>query len=165
MNRFYTVEKYLTQIDKINEMFDRPFLGSDIITGFAGESEEDFEITRQNLEKSGLSQIHTFPYSIRQGTVGASLPEQVDDKEKERRASVVKEISASKLEEFINKNIGVEHEALIEKHPDKKSGLLKGVTKNYLTVLINSKNENLLNTLAKVKITKYQDGKIYSELV
>ena len=165
MNRFYTVEKYLEQIARINEMFDLPFLGSDIITGFAGESNEDFEITRQNLEKSGLSQIHTFPYSIRKGTVGAALPNQIDDKEKERRASVVKEISARKLEEFINKNIGAEHEALIEKHPDKKSGLLKGVTKNYLTVLINSKNENLLNTLAKVKITKYQDGKIYSELV
>ena len=165
MNRFYTVEKYLAQINKINEMFDLPFLGSDIITGFAGESNEDFEITRQNLEKSGLSQIHTFPYSIRKGTVGASLPNQVDDKEKERRATVVKEISAHKLEEFINKNIGTVREVLIEKHPDKKSGFLKGVTKNYLTVLINSKNENLLNTLAKVKITKYQDGKIYSELI
>ncbi len=165
MNRFYTVEKYLEQIDKINEIFDLPFLGSDIITGFAGESNEDFEITRQNLEKSGLSQIHTFPYSIRKGTVGASLPNQVDDKEKERRASIVKEISAEKYSEFVTKNIGTVREVLIEKHPDKKSGLLKGVTKNYLTVLINSKNENLLNTLAKVKITKYQNGKIYSELV
>lgn len=165
MNRFYTVEKYLEQIDKINEIFDLPFLGSDIITGFAGESNEDFEITRQNLEKSGLSQIHTFPYSIRKGTVGASLPNQLDDKEKERRASIVKEISAGKYSEFVTKNIGTVREVLIEKHPDKKSGLLKGVTKNYLTVLINSKNENLLNTLAKVKITKYQNGKIYSELV
>ena len=165
MNRFYTVEKYLEQIDKINELFDLPFLGSDIITGFAGESNEDFEITRKNLEKSGLSQIHTFPYSIRKGTVGASLPNQVDDKEKERRAGIVKEISAGKYSEFVTKNIGTVREVLIEKHPDKKSGLLKGVTKNYLTVLINSKNENLLNTLAKVKITKYQNGKIYSELV
>lgn len=165
MNRFYTVEKYLEQIDKINELFDLPFLGSDIITGFAGESNEDFEITCKNLEKAGLSQIHTFPYSIRKGTVGASLPNQVDDKEKERRAGIVKEISAGKYSEFVTKNIGTVREVLIEKHPDKKSGLLKGVTKNYLTVLINSKNENLLNTLAKVKITKYQNGKIYSELV
>ena len=77
----------------------------------------------------------------------------------------MKEISARKLTEFINKNIGTEREVLIEKHPDKKTGFLKGVTKNYLTVLINSQNENLLNTLAKVKIKKYQDGKIYSELI
>ncbi len=165
MNRFYKVEDYLQQIDKINSIFDLPFLGSDIITGFAGETDEDFEITRQNLEKSGLSQIHTFPYSKRAGTLGASMDNQVDDKVKEKRAAIVKEISKHKLDEFINKNIGTEREVLIEKHPDKKSSFLKGVTKNYLTVLINSKNENLLNTLAKVKITKYQDDKIYAELV
>ena len=165
MNRFYKVEDYLEQIEHINEIFDMPFLGSDIITGFAGESDEDFEVTRQNLELSGLSQIHTFPYSKRKGTIGASLPNQVDEKIKEQRASIVKEISARKLTEFINKNTGTEREVLIEKHPDKKTGFLKGVTKNYLTVLINSQNENLLNTLAKVKIKKYEDGKIYSELI
>lgn len=165
MNRFYKVEDYLEQIEHINEIFDMSFLGSDIITGFAGESDEDFEVTRQNLELSGLSQIHTFPYSKRKGTIGASLPNQVDEQIKEQRASIVKEISARKLTEFINKNIGTEREVLIEKHPDKKTGFLKGVTKNYLTVLINSQNENLLNTLAKVKIKKYQDGKIYSELI
>lgn len=165
MNRFYKVEDYLEQIEHINEIFDMPFLGSDIITGFAGESDEDFEVTRQNLELSGLSQIHTFPYSKRKGTIGASLPNQVDEQIKEQRASIVKEISARKLTEFINKNIGTEREVLIEKHPDKKTGFLKGVTKNYLTVLINSQNENLLNTLAKVRIKKYQDGKIYSELI
>ena len=165
MNRFYKVEDYLEQIEHINEIFDMPFLGSDIITGFAGESDEDFEVTRQNLELSGLSQIHTFPYSKRKGTIGASLPNQVDEQIKEQRASIVKEISARKLTEFINKNIGTEREVLIEKHPDKKTGFLKGVTKNYLTVLINSQNDNLLNTLAKVRIKKYQDGKIYSELI
>lgn len=165
MNRFYKVEDYLAQIDKINSMFELPFLGSDIITGFAGESNEDFEITRLNLEKSGLSQIHTFPYSKRAGTVGASLDNQVENSVKEARAGVVKEISRKKYNEFVNKNIGKVHEVLIEKHPDKKSGLLKGVTGNYLTVLINSCDEHLLNTLQQVRITKYEDGKIYGEFV
>lgn len=165
MNRFYKVEDYLAQIDKINSMFELPFLGSDIITGFAGESNEDFEITRLNLEKSGLSQIHTFPYSKRAGTVGASLDNQVENSVKEARAGVVKEISRKKYNEFVNKNIGKVHEVLIEKHPDKKSGLLKGVTGNYLTVLINSRDEHLLNTLQQVRITKYEDGKIYGEFV
>ena len=145
--------------------FENPFLGSDIITGFAGETEEDFEITRQNLELSGLSQIHTFPYSKRLGTVGASLPNQVNEKIKEQRATIVKEISARKLASFINKNLGTTQQVLIEKHPDKKSGCLKGVTKNYLTVIINSCNESLLNTLAQVKIKKYQDSKIYAEFL
>lgn len=165
MNRFYKVDDYLAQIEQINSMFELPFLGSDIITGFAGESNEDFEITRQNLEKSGLTQIHTFPYSLREGTVGAKSTEQVDDKTKEFRADIVKKISAKKLDEFINKNIGSVHEILIEKHADKKTGFLKGVTRNYLTVITNSKDGTLFNTLAKVKIQKFENGKIYGEII
>lgn len=165
MNRFYKTEDYLEQINEINEKFNLPFIGSDIIAGFAGESDEDFEITRQNLEKSGLTQIHTFPYSQREGTVGATLDNQVDEKTKEKRAEIIKAISKKKLDEFIKKNIGTTREVLIEKHPDKKTGYLKGITRNYLTVLLNSKDESLLNTLALAKITEYKDGKVYGELV
>ncbi len=164
MNRFYKVEDYLEQIEKINSMFDLPFLGSDIITGFAGESDEDFEITRSNLEKSGLSQIHTFPYSKRNGTVGASAVPQVEDNVKEIRADIVKQISSRKLAEFINKNFGKEQEILIEKRPD-KNGFLKGVTRNYLTVVTNSKDLNLTNSLQKIKITKCENDKIYGILI
>ena len=165
MNRFYTVENYLEQINEINRTFDMPFLGSDIIAGFAGETDEDFKTTITNLELSGLTQIHTFPYSIREGTVGAKSTEQIDEKIKEQRADIIKEISKKKHEEFIKNNVGKVREVLIEKHPDKKTGLLKGVTRNYLTVIINSKDEKLFNTLAKVKITKYEQGKIFGELI
>ena len=165
MNRFYKVEDYLEQIEKINSMFDMPFLGSDIITGFAGETDEDFETTRQNLEKSGLTQIHTFPYSIRQGTVGARSNEQVDEKIKEERATVVKKISAQKLDKFIANNIGKIREVLVEKRLDKNNKKLKGVTRNYLTIHLNSDNLDFANTIQKAKITEYKDGKIYGELV
>lgn len=165
MNRFYNVEDYLKQIEKINTIFKNPFLGSDVITGFAGELEEDFYTTVNNLRKSGLSQIHVFPYSIREGTLGAKAENQVNENIRQIRADVVKALSALKHIEFINKNLGTEHEILIEKHPDKKTGLLKGVTRNYLTVLINSKDENLYNTLQKIKITKYDNNKIYGELL
>lgn len=164
MNRFYKVEDYLMQIEKINGMFDLPFLGSDIITGFAGETDEDFEITRENLEKSGLSQIHTFPYSIRKGTKGAAMPHQVDEKVREERAAVVKAISARKYNEFIQKNLGTVREVLIEKHPDKSDGMLKGVTRNYITVHINSRDLQLLNTLCEVQLTGYKDGKVYGKV-
>lgn len=164
MNRFYRVEDYLKQIEKINRMFDLPFLGSDIITGFAGETDEDFEITRENLEKSGLSQIHTFPYSIRKGTKGAAMPHQVDEKVREERAAVVKAISARKYNEFIQKNLGTVREVLIEKHPDKSDGMLKGVTRNYITVHINSRDLQLLNTLCEVQLTGYKDGKVYGKV-
>ncbi len=164
MNRFYKTEDYLAQIDKINSMFDLPFIGSDIIAGFAGETEDDFEITRQNLEKSGLTQIHTFPYSVRKETVGETLPDHNSDAVKEQRAYIIKEISRRKYAEFINKNLGRTLEVLIEKHRDKHTGNLKGITKNYLTVQIQSDNENYYNSLQKVKILKFVNNKLFGEV-
>ena len=165
MNRFYETEFYLNQIEQINNTFDLPFLGSDIIAGFAGETDEDFEITRKNLEKSGLTQIHTFPYSKRKGTIGESLPDQNSDEIKNNRATIIKEISKQKYETFINKNIGKIHEVLIEKRPDKHTGNLKGVTRNYLTVQITSERKDLFNTLQQVKLTKYENGNIFGEII
>lgn len=165
MNRFYKTEEYLKQIEQINQMFKLPFLGSDIIAGFAGETDEDFEITRKNLEKSGLTQIHTFPYSLRKGSLGEKLKDQVPDNIKEQRANIIKSISKKKLNEFINKNIGQVTEVLIEKHRDKHTQNLKAVTRNYLTVQIESSKEDLFNTIQQAKITKYESGIIYAELI
>lgn len=165
MNRFYKTEDYLKLIEKINETFENPFLGSDVIAGFAGETEEDFEITRKNLLSSGLTQIHTFPYSKRKGTIGAEMENQVPDDVKNSRATIIKEISKEKLNKFIEKNLGKTLEILIEKHPDKHSQNLKGMTRNYLTVQIPSDRTDLFNTLQMVKLVKFENGKIYGELV
>lgn len=165
MNRFYKTEGYLKLIEKINETFENPFLGSDVIAGFAGETEEDFEITRKNLLSSGLTQIHTFPYSKRKGTIGAEMENQVPDDVKNSRATIIKEISKEKLNNFIEKNIGKTLEVLIEKHPDKHSQNLKGMTRNYLTVQIPSDRTDLFNTLQMVKLVKFENGKIYGEFV
>lgn len=165
MNRFYKTEDYLKLIEKINETFENPFLGSDVIAGFAGETEEDFEITRKNLLSSGLTQIHTFPYSKRKGTIGAEMETQVPDDVKNSRATIIKEISKEKLNKFIEKNLGKTLEVLIEKHPDKHSQNLKGMTRNYLTVQIPSDRTDLFNTLQMVKLVKFENGKIYGELV
>lgn len=165
MNRFYKTEDYLKLIEKINETFENPFLGSDVIAGFAGETEEDFEVTRKNLLASGLTQIHTFPYSKRKGTIGAEMENQVPDDVKNSRATIIKEISKEKLSNFIEKNLGKKLEVLIEKHPDKHSQNLKGMTRNYLTVQIPSDRTDLFNTLQMVKLVKFENGKIYGELV
>ena len=125
----------------------------------------NFEITRQNLEKSGLTQIHTFPYSQRKGTIGESLPDQNSDSVKNQRATIVKEISKKKYSEFIEKNIGKTVEVLIEKHRDKHSNNLKGITRNYLTIQIQSNKEDLYNTLQQIKITHFKNGIIYGELI
>jgi threonylcarbamoyladenosine tRNA methylthiotransferase MtaB len=165
MNRFYTVENYLKQIEKINSLFKLPFIGSDIIAGFVGESEEDFKITLENLKKSGLTAIHTFPYSIRKGTQAEKMEGHLSDKIKEERAILIKQISSQKNKEFIQKNIGTTHNAIIEKHFDKKTGVLKGMTENYLTVLLNSKDKNLINSMQKIQITEVQNGKIYGKIL
>ena len=149
MNRHYTVEYYLDQIEDIVSRFERPFLGSDIIAGFVGETEEDFFTTVENLKKSKLSQIHTFPYSIRKGTIAEKMEGHLDDKIKDERASIIKKISADKYREFIKSNIGKTAEVLIEKRPA-KNGKFKGVTRNYLNVLL---DEGEFNSLKNVIIT------------
>ena len=149
MNRHYTVDYYLDQIEDIVSRFERPFLGSDIIAGFVGETEEDFLTTVENLKKSKLSQIHTFPYSIRKGTIAEKMEGHLNDKIKDERASIIKKISADKYEEFVKSNIGKTAEVLIEKRPA-KNGKFKGVTRNYLNVLL---DEGEFNSLKNVIIT------------
>lgn len=155
MNRHYSVEYYLDQIEDIVSRFERPFLGSDIIAGFVGETEEDFEETVENLKKSKLSQIHTFPYSIRKGTIAEKLEGHLDDKIKAQRADVIKKISAEKYSKFLKSNIGFEAEVLIEKHLDKKTGLYKGVTRNYVPLLL---KDGEFNTLKRVIVEENMLG-------
>ena len=150
MNRHYSVEFYLEQIEDIKSRFGNPFLGSDIIAGFVGESEQDFEITVENLKKSKLSQIHTFPYSIRKGTIAEKMDGHLDEKIKAYRADIIKEISKDKYKDFLNECIGSEQEVLIEKRLD-KNGKYKGLTRNYINVILDSGE---FNTLKNVVLTK-----------
>ena len=165
MNRRYKVEDYLEQIEKINKLFELPFLGSDVIAGFVGETQEDFETTLKNLEKSGLTAIHTFPYSIRKGTQAEKMEGHLPDKVKEERATAIKKISARKTKEFLEKNVGTVHDVLVEKHLDKHLNVLKGMSENYITVLLNSDDRNLINTIQKVKITEIKNGKAFGEII
>ena len=151
MNRYYTVEFYLDQIEDIVQRFNTPFLGADIIAGFVGESEKDFEVTVENLKKSKLSQIHTFPYSIRKGTIAENLSGHLDESIKEKRASIIKKISAEKFKNFLDSNIGKEQEVLIEKKFDKKTGKYKGITRNYINILL---DDGDFNTLKIVTLNK-----------
>lgn len=154
MNRHYSAQQALDLIEKISEIFEHPFIGSDIIAGFAGENEEDFQTTVENLKKSKLTQIHTFPYSIRKGTAAEKFENHLPQKTKENRAKIIKEISAKKYSEFLQKNLGTIQEVLIEKNLDRKTGMLKGVSRNYINILITPSidSTNLKNTIQKVKI-------------
>ena len=159
MNRHYTVEYYLDQIDDINSRFKNPFLGSDIIAGFVGETEDDFNTTVENLSKAKLSQIHVFPYSIRKGTIAEKLEGHLPEGVKEERANIIKKISAEKLQTFLELNLGSEQEVLIEKHKD-KNGKYKGLTRNYINVLL---DEGEFNTLQQVTLQRIEGNKMFAK--
>lgn len=166
MNRFYKTEEYLTQIEYIHNNFNKPFIGCDIIAGFVGETEDDFKETIANLTRSKLTKIHTFPYSIRKGTKAESMEVHLSDKIKEERANIIKKISAEKNKAFLQDNVGEIKEVLIEKRPDKRTGQLKGVTENYINVIIeNKKDTSLFNTLQNVKINRIENEKAYGEII
>ncbi len=160
MNRHYTVEYYLDQIEDIFSRFDNPFLGSDIIAGFVGETEEEFVTTVENLKKSKLSQIHTFPYSIRKGTFAEKMEGHLPDKIKEERADIIKQISKEKFGNFLQANLDTDQEVLTEKHKDKQTGLYKGITRNYINVLMENSE---FNTLKIVKLLKIDGDKIIAK--
>ena len=151
MNRHYGADDIFHLIDTINSKFDHAFLGSDIIVGFPDETTEDFEITKNNLSKAKLSQIHVFPYSVRKGTAAEKFEDHLPQNIKEERACIIKKISNEKYFEFIKKNIGSTQEVLVEKKPDKTTGMQKGLTRNYINVLLQNCD---CNSLIRMKLTE-----------
>jgi len=164
MNRHYTVEQYLDRIDVINEKFDNPFIGSDIIVGFPGETDEDFETTCNNIKNSGLTFAHVFPYSVRKNTVAAEMPQQVPQTIKAQRAAVLKSIVAEKYNKFLNSNLNTCRSVMFEKKKCPKTGLYKGLTENYITVYADSK-DNICNTLQNCRLTKLDNEKMFAQLI
>ncbi len=136
MNRFYSEDDIFRLIETINNKFERAFIGSDIIVGFPDETDEDFEKTRKNLTDVKLSQIHVFPYSLRKNTAAEKLPNHISEKVKKERAEIIQEISDQKHLEFLKSNLNTENTVIIENRKDRETGMFKGVTKNYINVLI-----------------------------
>lgn len=164
MNRHYGYEKIKNVVMKLNEKFERVFLGCDIIVGFPQETLEDFDLTLERLKKLPLSQIHVFSYSVRPKTVAATMPCQVEQSEKHRRMQLVKDLSEKKHVEFLRKNIGAEYFVTVEKNPDRKTGLYKAVTPNYIKVLFEG-SPKIKNQFVKIKIDKIENETALAHIV
>lgn len=136
MNRKYTIEEYKEKCELIRSYYDRPAITTDVIVGFPGETDEEFEITRANLEALKLYEMHIFKYSKRSGTVAASMPDQVSDKLKEDRSNVLLEMTARHKKAYEDSFIGETQEILAEEYvaidEDKDRYMLKGHTKRYV---------------------------------
>ena len=98
MNRKYDAERYYQSVELLREYFDRPGITTDLIVGFPGETEEEFQETLAFVEKCAFSAMHIFPYSRRAGTPAAAMPGQVPNVVKEERAHRAGEL-ARRLEE------------------------------------------------------------------
>ncbi len=114
MNRKYTIEEYKETCKKLRETFDNPAITTDIIVGFPGETEEDFQDTMKNLEELELYEIHTFKYSRRKGTVADKMPDQVDERIKNTRSDAVLELTAKQKAEFEKKFTNKSQDVLVE---------------------------------------------------
>ncbi|MBO4591589.1 MAG: tRNA (N(6)-L-threonylcarbamoyladenosine(37)-C(2))-methylthiotransferase MtaB, partial [Eubacterium sp.] len=114
MNRKYTIEEYKAACELIRSYFDRPAITTDIIVGFPGETDEDFEDTYKNLVELNLYEMHVFKYSRRKGTVADNMPEQVDEQIKTERSNRLLELSAKNKAAFEKLFDGEKQEVLIE---------------------------------------------------
>ena len=136
MNRKYTADEFYEGVKLIRKYFDSPAITTDIIVGFPGETKTDFEESKAFVEKVKFYETHIFPYSIREGTKAANMP-QVDGNEKAQRANILNEINLKNQREFRASRIGKEDELLCEEIFI-KDGIeyFTGYTKEYVKVAV-----------------------------
>lgn len=149
MNRRYTTEEFYEVVTMLRQAYPNVSLTTDIIVGFPGETEEEFEETYQFLQKVQFYKMHVFKYSPRSGTKAAQMKEQIDGNKKEIRSNRLLELSDKNQQEQNKKEIGKVVEVLWEEYKD---GYYIGHTTNYEEVKINTQ-EQLENTITKVTIT------------
>lgn len=152
MNRRYTIEEFKNGVNLLRRTYPNVSLTTDVIVGFPGETEEEFDITYKNLEEIKFYKMHVFKYSQRKGTRAAVMPNQIDGRVKEERSRKLIELSNKYEREYNKKYIGKEVEVLFEEsHLENGKRYMKGHTTNYMVVKLET-NENLDNVLKKVKI-------------
>jgi threonylcarbamoyladenosine tRNA methylthiotransferase MtaB len=152
MRRPYTAEYYRGLVEEIRRRFPDAAIGSDVIVGFPGETDDDFERLTAFLKRSPLTHIHVFPYSDRPGTAAAKLPDRVDGRVIRDRGRIIREISATLSREFRDRQIGTTHRALT------LDDGASAVTGNYLKVRIPRNQPR--NVWVKVRLISHHDGEL-----
>ena len=151
MNRKYTTSEFEEIVQRLRKYYNDVILTTDIIVGFPGETEEDFETTYNYLKKINFYKMHVFPYSPRKGTVAAKMPNQIQGDVKERRSKRLIELSNENQKQYNQNLIGKDVDVLFEEK--NKEGYYKGHTQNYLLVEYKT-NKELENQIVKVNIKK-----------
>ena len=147
MNRRYTTKQFREITKLLRKTFEDAILTTDIIVGFPGESEEEFEKTYEFLKEIKFYKMHVFKYSPRKGTKAAVMPNQIDGNKKEERSRNLIELSNENEKTYHEQYVGKEVEVLFE---EEKKGVWQGHTKNY--ILVHYKTEkNMENKMIKLQ--------------
>lgn len=153
MNRKYTTEQYLEKINKIRSYLPNIAFTTDVIVGFPGETDEEFQATYDFIKKVNYSQLHVFPYSPRKNTPAAKMKDQINDQVKHQRVERLLELSKQLNYDFAMKQIDKTLKVLFEK---RSGDYLIGHASDYLQVKVKT-NENLIGEIVNIKIEKYSD--------
>ena len=137
MNRHYTVQDYAHAVELLRDSFDRPAITTDVITGFPGETDEEFEKTYSFLKDISLYELHVFPYSVRKGTVAASMPDQIAKSIKQERAARLIGLTKKQSEEYRRSFAGESLDVLWECWEEDDRDTLSGYTDRYIRVSMN----------------------------
>lgn len=154
MNRKYTTKKYKEAVDLLRSYFPDVNFTTDVIVGFPGETEEEFNTTYKFLEEIKFYRMHVFKYSKRRGTPAEKMPNQIDGNIKEERSNKLIELSNKNENEYNESYIGKEVNVLFEEY---ENGYFRGYTTNYMMVNVPGKKEDeekLVDHIFTVKILK-----------
>lgn len=161
MKRRYTAEEYLKAANMLKNAFEDYALTTDVMVGFPGETDKEFEESIETVKKTGFSQIHVFPYSRRKGTVADKMENQVDESIKNIRCEKMIETGKILKKEFFEKYIGKTVAILTERQSN--DGLWEGHTSNFIQVF--AKGECEADELVDVKLTGYKDEFMTGDIV
>lgn len=151
MNRKYTKEQYLDLVNKMKKTIPNLALTTDIIVGFAGETEEDFEDTLDVVKKVGFEQVYMFIYSRRVGTPGDRMENQIPENIKHERFDRLKKLVESQIEENNKKYVGTIQKVLVEGPSKNNKDMLTGRTDSNKVVIFDG-DRNLINQMVNLKI-------------
>ena len=133
MNRHYTAEEFMESVKLLRRYYEEPAITTDVIVGFPGESEAEFEETVKFLEEVNFYEMHVFKYSVRKGTVAAKLPVQIPDPVKGVRSDVLLEMTERQSKDYRSRFIGKSEELLLEEIIQTPEGACwRGHTKRYV---------------------------------
>lgn len=157
MNRKYDTKLYLEKVNLLRAQFPTMKLTTDIIVGFPGETDEEFNETMEFVKTAHIDKVHVFPYSVRKGTKAAGMP-QVDGTVKKNRCELLRKLSDEQEELFAQAQIGKELEVLIEVDHD---DMYVGYTREYVKALVSHDKKLEIGGITKVEAT----GNMYSSVI